>query len=274
MNSQLLAIGFRPEDPQQLFTFLSVAAEQSRPVLGDMNGMEHRLWVCPSGAALSVHLNRGRIEAMVPWFESDTVWPAEIKRTISDTTTMHWSGVELDFLGGFAASITVQIRDFSAWKPELVCGRKLPLQMAVFGEDVQIFPDSGSFWQGQREFWGPNELGEYLELPETFILPTGRAADGGGHEGMASLATALIAGRIIQAELRENSITRKGFRVVQADVGGFNTEVTFWKTRDGREPEPGQIMLAHCWLSGTPVNVPPPPAEKVNSRSWIRRIWG
>ncbi len=276
MNTQLYAIGFRPDDGQQLFTLLSLAAEKSRLVMGKLKGMEHRLWVDPSGAGLAVHMKHGKVEAMTPWFESDTVWPAQVTALLTDQVTVHWSGIEatVPAPGGARSGVAIHIKDISAWRQVLVPGFKCPLQMAVIGEDVQIFPTEEEFRAAQREFWGKNERGESFDPPPSFILPTGKLLtektpegkadkDRGDSTGLVETATALLAGRITHTEHRENGLTRKSFRVLRAEIEGLDTEIAYWKTRDGREPEPGQIALVHAWLAGTPVNSPPPPPEKV-----------
>jgi len=272
MNTQLYALGFRPNDGQQLFTLLSAAAERSRHVMGEQKYVEHRLWVDPSGAALAVHRVRGKVEAMSPWFESDTVWPVAVESVLTDPATVHWSGIEATVLAppGARSGVFIHLKDISAWRPVLTAGFRCPLQMAVVGEDVQIFSSEVEFRQSQREFWGKNERGESFDPPSSFILPTGTLLDGKPAEGrgvpppgLAEKSTALLAGRVTHTEHRENSLTRKSFRVLRAEIEGLDTEIAYWKTRDGREPEPGQIVLVHAWLAGTPVNIPPPPPEKI-----------
>ncbi len=266
MNSQLFALGFRPDDPQQLYTLLSVAAERSLPVLGSPKGAEHRLYVDPSGAALAVHRSSGKIDALTPWLESDTVWPLDVTGFVPDPETVHWSGAKGTVLApdGPVPGVTVHIKDVSAWRPLLQKGGRFMLQMAVIGDDVQVFSTPDELGASLRAAFGKNERGEELALPRSFILPTGSAAGGGtgpkpaGGGKLSDIATALIAGTVTAFETRENTLCRKPFRVARIVAAGLDTEVAFWKTRDGREPRPGEELLAHSWLAGTPLGVTPP----------------
>lgn len=261
MNSQLYALGFRPEDPQELFTLLSVAAERSLPQSGSAKGAEHRLYVDPAGAALAVHRSFGKIDALTPWLESDTVWPLEVTDFVPDPETIHWSGAKGTVLApdGPVPGVTVHIRDASLWRPLLQKGGRFMLQMAVLGDDVQVFGSPEEFQASLRASFGTNERGEELVLPRSFILPTGNAGGAAGGSGkLSELATALIAGTVTAFELRENTLCRKQFRVARILAAGLETEIAFWKTRDGREPRPGEELLAHCWLAGAPLGLTPP----------------
>lgn len=257
MNFQLAAIGFRPGNDQELYTLLSVAAERSRPVWGTPGGEQHRLWLDGSGAGIAVHLEKRRLVCMTPWFESGTVWPVEAEGELIDTETVHWSGgrFRINAPAGSVSGVIVQLREFGPFRPALKAGTRFDLKMAVMGGDVRIFPGEQEFHAAQHEFWGPNERGEAFDLPPDFLLPTGSLGESGAPLRLSDVASALIAGRIVEHRTLINSLTGRRFEWVRIQAAGLPVETVFWKSRDGTAPEPGRIALVHGWLAGKPEGV-------------------
>src|SRR5262245_6823189 len=100
MAATLDCIGISAGSPEQLSEWLSKWAASTREIHRNAD-VSHSLWRDYSGAAVAIHVQKGRVVCITPWFTSPdgpTKWHVESRGAVIDPDCVDCSGADLDLL--------------------------------------------------------------------------------------------------------------------------------------------------------------------------------
>ena len=267
MAATLECIGIPAVSPEEINDWLARCVAATREIHrgGDVS---HSLWRDYSGAAVGIHLDKGKMECITPWFTSpdgSTKWLVESTGPVLDPQCVDCSGADVDVLdaeGAIRTRAAVQLLFFRPFKDWLATKRRYRIEMAAFAERFEVYNTVEQFEEGcKKSRW----LSGLQLAPEAF-LPVGMFKDA-GQVGLRERARAIFAGTVTKSVKRENSVS--GLKFFQVRVATLPGEIdVVHPVTDALRPKPGQVALVSAWLVGRPVD--PPPRTKNLLRRMLR----
>jgi hypothetical protein len=245
--SHFSCIGYGAESEDAFEELVAELVEQAREVPFGARS-HHALVSDESGARLAMHFEGSTIACITPWFEAGARFKVRTGAPLDDEHCVHCGGTDCDFLddkGEVVTRATVQLVWALPWFPWLRSERTFTLQLAAFAHKVTAFADEAGFAAGQ-----PGEL----KLASNAFLPYGMFDQG---KSVTRRASALFAGRIVDASTRTNVRTGRTFHHLRIDTLPGVLDVVADAVEG--EPRPGTLALVEAWLVGTPSDPSRPP---------------
>lgn len=259
--SHFACIGLSIRDGSELEALLQRLHDQM--VLEVQQGpVQHFLWTDASGASLGVHLKRGKVVCLTPFFapgDGLCRWTVSSSAPHDDDECAHCGGAELNIFhdGEMVTRATVQWLHYQPYRSWLRSSRSYELEVVAFGRQIRVFPDEAAFAEDKDTDAGKLKLAPDVFLPIGMFGPAATI----GHA-----ATAMMVGKVIRAEALENTRGGRFWRVRLETYPGCADVVLAAETL-GEAPVPGAIArVDEAWVVGRPVEPVPKP-------SWIRQVW-
>ena len=258
MAATLECIGIPASSPEQLADLLATWVASTREMHrgGDVS---HSLWRDYSGAAVGIHVQKGRFECITPWFTSPdgaTRWLVETKEPGIDPECLHCSGADVDVYddsGNMSTRTAIQWLFFRPYRDWLRTKRRYRIEVAAFAERWKFFGSEAEFATGQKE----GDRFSELSLAPNAFLPVGMFGDL-RDGGFRARARATFAGRVKTVHVRTNTVSGRKFLQVRVETLPGEIDVVHPLTAE-LQPKPGMIALVDSWMVGRPVDPPPPP---------------
>jgi hypothetical protein len=222
--------------------------------------VQHLLWTDVSGASLGVHLEKGNVVCMTPFFapgDGLCRWSVSSSAPRDDGECAHCGGADLNIFheGEMVTRATVQWLHYRPYRSWLRSSRSYELEVVAFGKQIRVFPDEAAFAEDKNP-----ELGNLKLAPNAFLSMgmLGLASD------LGEAATAVMVGKVLHAGALAN--TRGGpFWRLRLDTLPGCVDVVLAAEALGEAPAPGAIARVDAWLIGRPVEPVPKPG-------WLRQI--
>jgi hypothetical protein len=192
------------------------------------------VWEDASGAALWIQVAEKVIVGAQPFFAHGTVHTARIEAGLPDAEHPLDGGARLYVLPAEKTVLRVDVLNWPlaqrALRPQAIA----PVRIAAFAESLQIWESSEAYAAAQPEA---------KRRGTRWIVPTGLyPADKGGTDR----ATATIAGTVIAAEERVNTLTGSPFLWLRLETAGFTLDAV---SAAAPLPAPGAAVHGHFWLA-------------------------
>lgn len=265
MPSQFSAIGFTVSSGEDLAALASRVADRAETI--DAPAGQYLKWAPPSGEQLWLQVKHsGDAMGMTPHFEGKSsvrvLIEARVTREVHtplDGTFLAWANPPADGAGGGDYPLAFDCPD-AAVHQALPLPFRTTAQIAAFAQQITIYDSSSAYEAAQAAQGLP--FGTRSFIPSGIISPTGEPVT-------PPESHALIAGEVIEAEERRNTVTGATFWWALVDtIGGTFDVVIDASLLDDRAVEAGNVISGWFWLSGRLR------AAEVPRRGWLRRLTG
>jgi hypothetical protein len=245
MPSQFSAIGFNVSSGEDLAALASRVAGRADTI--DASEGQYLKWAPPSGEQLWLQVKRnGDAMGMNPHFEGKSevrvVLEARITReghTPLDGTFLAWANQPADGTGGdypFVFDCPDAARHEALDLPALVTA-----QIAAFAQQIAVHDSQDSY---ERE-----QAAQGLTFGSRSFIPSGLFSPS-GDPVIPPEPHALIAGHVVHAAERQNSVSGEPFWWALVDTIGGTFDVVIDPALLDRPVQAGNIVSGWFWLSG------------------------
>jgi hypothetical protein len=272
--SQFSSIGFRVSTGEDLAALASQVADRAETI--DAADGQYLKWAPPTGEQLWLQVKRtGDAMGMNPHFEGPSVMRALLEARITrqthtplDGTFLAWANPPADGSAGGDYPFAFDCPD-AAVNDALALPAIVPLQIAAFAQQITVHDSEAAFRAYQvaqgRAREGATSTGTHFDsrsfVPSGLISPSGEPVT-------PPEAHALIAGHVIVASPRMNSVTGHPFWWALVDTLGGTFDVVVEPPLLAGPIHPGNIVSGWFWLSGRIRR------EAPSRAGWFRRLTG
>lgn len=234
-------LGLSAADPDVLRDLARRAAADAAEI--EVPGGTCAVWSAGDGPELWMHFDRrGGLTAMLPHFAGPGRVPVGLVRRVRRTgqgplegSWYAWADPPADDLTDGKYPFLFDCPDFALLGDlELPCAAVA--QIAAFARDLEVYASPADFEASQRE----------PRLASQSFVPTGLVLPAGEREPQP---TALFAGHVIAAELREHPLGGPYLHAQVLTYGG-TLDVLAAPDRLPALPRPGGVVSGSAWLSG------------------------
>ena len=265
MPSQFSAIGFAVSSGEDLAALASRVAERADTI--NAQAGQYLKWAPRSGEQLWLQVKHsGDAMGMNPHFEGKSsiriALEARITRdahTPLDGTFLAWANPPEGADTGGDYPFVFDCPD-AATHDALALPATVAAQIAAFAQQITVYRSQAAYDAAQQAQGLP--FGSRSFIPSGLISPSGEPV-------VPPESHALIAGEVIEAEERRNSVTGEPFWWALVDtVGGTFDVVIDPVLLDNVPVEAGNVISGWFWLSGRLQTAAPPKA------GWFSRLRG
>jgi len=263
--SQFSAIGFAVSSGEDLAALASRVAERADTI--DAPAGQYLKWAPPSGEQLWLQVKRnGDAMGMNPHFEGKSSVRVAVEarvvrgaQTPLDGTFLAWANPPAGEVSGGDYPFVFDCPD-AATHDGLTLPATLTAQIAAFAQTVSVYGsravyDAAQAAQGQS-------FGSRSFIPSGLISPSGEPVT-------PPESHALIAGEVVEAAERRNSVTGQPFWWALVDTVGGTFDVVIDPALLLDQPvRAGNVIAGWFWLSG---RLQTPMAPRVG---WLRKLTG
>lgn len=267
MPSQFSAIGFDVRSGEDLSALASQVAGRAETI--DVRGGQYLKWAAPSGEQLWLQVSpKGDGMGMTPHFEGKSLLRIGVEARVSRTSHTPLDGTFLGWANPPAGEATGGDYPFAFDCPDAAAHLDLPLPMAVTAQ-VAAFAQQVSVYESPQAH-DASQAAQGLTSPSRSFIPTGLFSPAGDPVNPPE-AHALIAGHVLEAAERLNSITGTAFWWALVETVGGTFDAVIDPVLLATEPRPGNVVSGWFWLSGRlQVRYERPKAAS----GWLKRMVG
>ncbi len=267
MPSQFSAIGFSITSGEELSALASDVAGRAETI--DVRGGQYLKWAAPSGEQLWLQVSpKGDGMGMTPHFEGKSLLRIGVEARVSRPSHTPLDGTFLGWANPPAGGATGGDYPFAFDCPDAAAHLDLPLPMAVTAQ-VAAFAQQVSLFESS-EAHDASQVAQGLTSPSRSFIPTGLFSPDGKPVNPPE-AHALIAGHVLEASQRRNSITGTAFwwALIETVGGTFDAVIDPELLSTG--PRPGNVVSGWFWLSA---RLHVPHAQPRAGSGWLKRLVG
>jgi hypothetical protein len=263
--SQFSAVGFQVSSGEELSALASRVAGTAETI--KVKGGEYLKWAPPSGEQLWLQVSpKGDAMGMTPHFAGKSRVRVTLEARVARPTHTPLEGTFL----AWANADSVNVGDrypfaFDAPDAALHAALALPAtldaQIAAFAQQVTVHASEAAYQSAQSA--------QGLNFPSRSFIPSGLFTPAGEPVSPPE-PHALIAGQVIEADLRQNTVSGTTYWWALVDTTGGTFDVVIDPALVEGDLEPGQVLSGWFWLSGCLLRDVPSPA----GASWWQRIAG
>jgi hypothetical protein len=263
--SQFSAIGFTVSSGEDLAALASRVADRAETI--DTHAGQYLKWAPPSGEQLWLQVKHsGDAMGMTPHFEGRSsvrvVVEARITRdahTPLDGTFLAWANPPANAGAGGDYPFAFDCPD-AATHGTLTLPATLTAQIAAFAQQITVYESRQAYDAAQAAQGLP--FGSRSFIPSGLISPSGEPVT-------PPESHALIAGQVIDAAERRNTVTGQPFWWALLDtVGGTFDVVIDPSLLSNQQVHPGHVIAGWFWLSGRLRQAAAP------RRGWLHKLTG
>ena len=266
MPSQFSSIGFQISTGEDLAAVASQVADRTDTI--DAPDGQYLRWAPPSGEQLWLQLTRkGDAMGMTPHFEGRSEVRALLEARVTrpthtplDGTFLAWANPPADGTAGGDYPFAFDCPD-AGTLDHVSLPAVATLQVAAFAQQISIYASESAYREDQAR-QGAADVPARTFIPSGLISPAGEPV-------VPPESHALIAGQVLDASPRANSLTGEPFWWALLDtVGGTYDVVADPRLLTG-PIRPGDILSGWFWLSARVRRDAPP-----RKRGWLGRLTG
>jgi hypothetical protein len=262
--SQFSSIGFRVSTGEDLAELASSVADRADTI--DAAEGQYLKWAPPTGEQLWLQVKRsGDAMGMNPHFEGRSVVRALLEARITrpthtplDGTFLAWANPPVDGVGAADYPFAFDCPD-AAVNDALDLPALVTLQVAAFAQQVTVHESEAAY--------RAHQLSQNTQFDSRSFVPSGLISPS-GEPVTPPESHALIAGHVIAAAPRRNSVTGDPFWWALIDTVGGTFDVVVDPPLLAGPIHPGSVVSGWFWLSGRVRRHAPPRA------GWFRRLTG
>lgn len=242
MAGNMSCIGITARDPEEFGHVMSRLLERSESA-GTWGAHEMRVWSDASGASVSFFLSKDGVKCATPGFRAKSRLRARATRFSRDSDCRFCDPLLVDIVdakGERVYPLATQLDDILLTRERVSEGAMLELGLCVFAHSIEVWADAAAYTAAHA--------GQEQRFAAESLIPSGLFSPEGTERPPA--AEAIITGRVLEAELRENLATGETFQhaIIQTYGGSYDLLAS---PRDLAAPlEPGNTIQGECWLVG------------------------
>lgn len=266
MPSQFSAIGFTVSSGEDLAALASRVAERADTI--DAREGQYLKWAPPSGEQLWLQVKRnGDAMGMNPHFEGKSSVRVAVEARIArqshtplDGTFLAWANPPDGAATGGDYPFVFDCPDAST-HDALSLPAVLVAQVAAFAQQLSVYASPAEYDAAQTA--QGLSFGSRSFIPSGLIAPSGEPV-------VPPESHALIAGLVVEAAERRNSVTGQPFWWALVDTVGGTFDAVIDPSLLAGPVEPGNVVAGWFWLSGRLRSGAAPP------QGWLRKLarWG
>jgi hypothetical protein len=263
--SQFSAIGFAVSSGEDLAALASRVAERADTV--NARAGQYLKWAPPSGEQLWLQVkHNGDAMGMNPHFQGKSSLRVAVEARIARDAHTPLDGTFLAWANPPAGEVTGGDYPFAFDCPDaathdtLTLPATLTAQIAAFAQQITVYASRAEYDAAQAA--QGLSFGSRSFIPSGLISPSGEPV-------VPPESHALIAGEVIEAEERRNSVTGEPFWWALIDtLGGTFDVVVDPSLLSGQPIHAGNVISGWFWLSGRLEQAAPPKS------GWLHRLTG
>jgi hypothetical protein len=244
--SQFSAIGFDVSSGEDLAALASRVAERADTI--DATAGQYLKWAPPSGEQLWLQVkHNGDAMGMNPHFEGKSSVRVAIEARVArdahtplDGTFLAWANPPEGRVAGGDYPLAFDCPD-AATHDALTLPATLLAQIAAFAQQITVYESPDAYDAAQAE--------QGLAFPSRSFIPSGIISPSGEPINPPE-SHALIAGEVIEAAERRNTVTGQPFWWALVDSVGGTFDVVIDPTLLSNPIHPGNVIAGWFWLSG------------------------
>jgi hypothetical protein len=246
MPSQFSTLGFDVKSGEDLAALASRLADRASII--DVEAGHYLKWAPPTGEQLWLQITRsGDAMGMTPHFAGRSAVRIAIEARVArpnhtplEGTFLAWLNPPDDGTAGGDVPFAFDCPD-AATHRDLVMPATATAQLAAFAQRITLHESSDDYDADQ------DALGQ--AFPSRSFIPSGLISPS-GEPVTPPEPHALIAGHIVDAALRRNSLTGHPFWWMLVETVGGGFDVVADPALLPRAPRAGNVLSGWCWLSG------------------------
>jgi hypothetical protein len=262
--SQFSAIGFIVSSGEDLAALASRVAERADTI--DAKAGQYLKWAPPSGEQLWLQVkHNGDAMGMNPHFEGKSSVRVAVEARIArdahtplDGTFLAWANPPADAVAGGDYPLAFDCPD-AATHDALTLPATLSAQIAAFAQQVTVHESQNAYDAAQAA--------QGLPFPSRSFIPSGIISPS-GEPVTPPESHALIAGEVIEATERRNTVTGQPFWWALVDTVGGTFDVVIDPALLSNPIQPGNVISGWFWLSGRLERTPAPRG------GWLHKLTG
>jgi len=262
--SQFSAVGFLVSSGEDLAALASDVADRADTV--DAPEGQYLKWAPPSGEQLWLQVKRtGDAMGMNPHFAGKSSVRVAIEARIARNGQTPLDGAFLAWANPQDGAAAGGDYPFAFDCPDAAVHESLPLpvtrtaQIAAFAQQISVYPSAQEYAAAQAA--QQLSFGSRSFIPSGLISPSGEPVT-------PPESHALIAGHVLEAEERRNSVTGQPFWWALIDTVGGTFDVVIDPSLLSKPVLAGNVVSGWFWLSGRLQTSAPA------GRGWLRRLRG
>lgn len=270
---ELDSIGFHITNKEEWVAFVrgpvTDLVEADLPEVHRSRYERHLSWTDSSGASLALHLEGDQPVCLTPFFrppEGPARWRVTSSAARDEEACAHCGGADCDILANGkvvtrATLLWLNYRPFRSW---LGAERTYDLEVVALARRVELYPDEAAFDESSQPLFGGHKLAA------NFFLPYGMFNQEAGAIASANVA---MAGRVVHAELRQNTRGGAFWWIRMVSMAG-EVDVVAPPAALANPPQVGNIASVYASLVGRPLEAPPEPGwcERLKERLWPEEL--
>jgi hypothetical protein len=256
--SQFSALGFHVSSGEDLAALASRVAERADTI--DARAGQYLKWAPPSGEQLWLQVKRnGDAMGMNPHFEGRSEVRVAIEARVTrdahtplDGTFLAWANPHADGRPGGEYPFAFDCPD-AAIHEDVELPVVTVAQIAAFAQQLTVYESPGDYQAAARTQGLP--FGSRSFIPSGLISPSGEPVT-------PPESHALIAGHVLEAAARRNSVTGEPFNWALIDTAGGTFDAVIDPALVSAPLVRGNVVSGWFWLSG-----------RLRTRAAARRGW-
>ena len=264
MPSQFSAIGFTVSSGEDLAALASRVAERADTI--NANAGDYLKWAPPSGEQLWLQLKKsGDAMGMNPHFEGKSSVRVAVEARVTreahtplDGTFLAWANPPAGAESGGDYPFAFDCPD-AGLHEALTLPVTLTAQIAAFAQTITVYES--------RESYDAAQAAQGLTFGSRSFIPSGLISPS-GEPVTPPESHALIAGEVLEAAERHNSVTGEPFWWALVDTIGGTFDVVIDPALLTHEITPGNVISGWFWLSGRLQ------AGAAPKRGWLNKLTG
>jgi hypothetical protein len=244
--SQFSAIGFSVTSGEDLAALASTVAERADTI--NARDGQYLKWAPPSGEQLWLQVrHNGDAMGMNPHFEGRSSVRVALEARVTrkahtplDGTFLAWANPPAHATSGGDYPFAFDCPD-AASHDDLQLPATATAQIAAFAQQLSVHRSEAEYIAGQTA--GGLSFGSRSFIPSGLISPSGEPIT-------PPESHALIAGHVVEASERRNTVTGAPFWWALVDTVGGTFDVVIDPDLIDRPVQPGNVISGWFWLSG------------------------
>lgn len=246
MPSQFSAIGFTVSSGEDLAELASRVAERAETI--DASAGQYLKWAPPSGEQLWLQVKRnGDAMGMNPHFEGRSSVPVSVEARITregqtplDGAFLAWANPPSGAAAGGDYPFAFDCPDAAAYDG-LTLPATLTAQIAAFAQQITVYESQAAY--------DADQTAQGLSFGARSFIPSGLISPAGDPVTPPE-SHALIAGLVIEADERRNTVTGQPFWWALVDTVGGTYDVVIDASLVSSPVRRGNVVSGWFWLSG------------------------
>ena len=266
MPSQFSAIGFSITSGEDLAALASRVAQDAERISTPLG--EYLKWAPPSGEQLWLQITLdGDAMGMSPHFEGKSSMQLAVEARVSrpsqtplDGTFLAWANPPTGAVTGGDYPFVFDCPDAATYS-ELALPATVTAQIAAFAQQISSYESEHAFVSSQA---AAGMTSSRSFIPSGLISPDGAPRN-------PPEPHALIAGHVLEASARVNTVSGEEFWWALVDSAGGTFDVVIAPELLPAPPLPGSILTGWFWLSGRLLTRKP---RMKTAPGWMQRLVG